>query len=65
MSQDTAFVVSTADSPAVDAGVPVPWATDDRDGNRRPDCAAWDIGAYEVQGSPCWEVYLPLVLKNH
>ncbi|MGD1992318.1 MAG: right-handed parallel beta-helix repeat-containing protein, partial [Anaerolineae bacterium] len=52
-----------AGSPAVDAGVALPAVRLDRDGNPRPDCAAWDIGAYEVQGLPCWRIYLPLTLR--
>jgi hypothetical protein len=53
-----------AGSPAVDAGVALPQVDRDRDGNPRPDCVAWDIGAYEAQALPCWGVYLPLTVKD-
>jgi len=51
-------------SAAIDAGAPT-IVTTDVDGEPRPDCVFWDIGADEVQsGSPCWRVRLPLVLRN-
>jgi hypothetical protein len=50
-------------SAAIDAGVPTT-VTIDIDGELRPDCVFWDIGADEVQGSPCWRVRLPVVLRN-
>jgi hypothetical protein len=53
-------------SPAIDAGVAAPMAREDADGHARPDCIAWDIGAYEAQagGTSCNRVYLPAVLKG-
>jgi hypothetical protein len=55
-----------AGSPAIDAGVAAPMAREDAEGNARPDCIAWDIGAYEAQngGTSCMRVYLPAVLKG-
>ncbi|RMF27033.1 MAG: hypothetical protein D6759_18450, partial [Chloroflexi bacterium] len=50
-----------AGSPAVDAGVNVPWVTTDIDGDPRPLGAFPDIGADEFR---LYEVYLPLVV-NH
>jgi len=51
-------------SAAIDTGAPT-LVTTDIDGEPRPDCVLWDIGADEVQsGSPCWRVRLPLVLRN-
>ena len=47
-------------SPAVDAGVLVPWVTTDIDGNPRPLGPLPDVGADEA-----WRwVYLPLVLRD-
>jgi len=70
LSGDPAFVNPAdsnyhlgAGSAAIDAGAPTP-VTTDIDGEPRPDCAFWDIGADEVQGSPCWRVRLPVVLRN-
>jgi hypothetical protein len=49
-------------SPAVDAGLTIPWLTTDLDGNPRPKNGVYDIGAYEG----AWqEVFLPLVLRNY
>jgi hypothetical protein len=55
-----------AGSPAIDAGVAAPAAREDVEGNPRPDCVAWDIGAYEAQGAgaSCSRVYLPAVLRE-
>lgn len=53
-----------ASSPAVNAGLPLPGVDLDRDSNPRPDCVAWDIGAYETQGLPCWSIDLPLILRS-
>ena len=55
-----------AGSPAIDAGVAAPMAREDAEGNARPDCVAWDIGAYEAQsgGTSCMRVFLPAVLKG-
>lgn len=46
-------------SPAVDAGLTIPWLTVDLEGNPRPP-GEYDIGAFERVR---WEVYLPLVLR--
>jgi parallel beta-helix repeat protein len=50
-------------SPAIDAGITVPWLVDDIDGDARPwpTGGAYDIGADEARWLP---VYLPLVLRN-
>ena len=55
-----------AGSPAIDAGIAAPVAREDAEGNPRPDCVAWDIGAYEAQsgGTSCRRVYLPAVLRE-
>lgn len=50
-------------SPALDAGLPVPWLTVDLDGDPRPQNEVWDVGAYE--GPWKWPVFLPLVLRNY
>jgi Right handed beta helix region len=42
----------TASSPAIGAGVAVPYATTDKDGNARPQRTSWDIGAYEYVAPP-------------
>jgi hypothetical protein len=52
-----------AGSPALDAGLPIPWLTGDLDGAPRPQNMIWDIGAYE--GAWKWRVRLPLVLRGH
>jgi parallel beta-helix repeat protein len=72
LHQDPSFVDGSSgdyrlnpSSPAVNAGVTVFWVGEDRDENPRPDCSSWDIGAYEVQGLPCSDIYLPLVLRNN
>jgi hypothetical protein len=51
-----------AGSPALDAGLDVPWLTVDLDGNPRPRNMAWDLGAFE---GPMHQVFLPLVVRNH
>jgi hypothetical protein len=49
-------------SPAIDAGLTIPWLTVDLEGNSRPQGAKYDIGAFEkVEG----KVYLPLILKGY
>ena len=52
-----------AGSPALDAGLPVPWLTVDLDGAPRPHNTDWDIGAYE--GPWMWRVMLPLVQNGY
>jgi len=47
-------------SPAVNAGLTIPWLTVDLDGNHRPKEGIYDIGAYEG----IWrKVFLPLLLR--
>ncbi len=50
-------------SPAIDAGVPVPWLLTDVDDDTRPIGLGYDIGADEALESQ--HIYLPLVSKNH
>jgi hypothetical protein len=52
-----------AGSPALNAGLPVPWLTVDLDSAPRPQEELWDIGAYE--GPWMWRVMLPLVHKGY
>jgi hypothetical protein len=50
-------------SPAVDAGVTIPWLTTDLEGIPRPQGDSYDLGAFEgvvVRQ----ELYLPLVLRS-
>ena len=49
-------------SPAINAGTTIPWLTTDIDGDPRPICAAYDIGADEY---PWCHIYLPLIMKNY
>jgi hypothetical protein len=49
------------DSPALDAGLTIPWLTVDLDGTSRPQRNAYDLGAFEEP----WFVYLPLVLRGY
>jgi hypothetical protein len=55
-----------AGSPAIDTGVAAPMAREDAEGNARPDCVAWDIGAYEAQTgtTSCFQNFLPAVFKG-
>ncbi|HEY74959.1 MAG TPA: DUF5123 domain-containing protein [Thermoflexia bacterium] len=50
-----------AGSPAIDAGTAVPWLTTDLDGDQRPLCVGYDVGADEYVP----KVYLPLVVKSY
>lgn len=45
-------------SPAIAAGIPIPWLTWDIDGDRRPPCANYDIGADEARF-----LFLPIILR--
>lgn len=49
-------------SPAIDAGLDLPWITVDLDGNPRPVNMAWDLGAFEGARQ---QVYLPIVLRSY
>lgn len=48
------------DSPAVNAGMAIPWLVVDLDGDPRPQGPGYDIGAFE---GVRWEVFLPLVMR--
>jgi len=48
-------------SPAIDAGVVIPWLTSDIDGEIRPNDLGYDIGADEAWWSM---IYLPLTMRN-
>ena len=50
-------------SPAIDAGVDIPWLTIDLDGVPRP-LGGYDIGAYEGAVDWDWGAFLPLALRN-
>ncbi|MBN1487252.1 MAG: right-handed parallel beta-helix repeat-containing protein, partial [Anaerolineae bacterium] len=52
-------------SPALDAGLTIPWLTTDIEGIARPQASGYDIGAYEgdVPLPDQWYVYLPLILR--
>jgi hypothetical protein len=53
-------------SPAIDAGLTIPWLVVDLEGNPRPQGTKYDIGAFEIEasGEVGLEVYLPLILRN-
>jgi hypothetical protein len=48
-------------SPAIDAGLAIPWLKVDLEGAPRPQGSSYDIGAYEETR---WAIYLPLVVRN-
>jgi hypothetical protein len=48
-------------SPALNAGVDIPWVTTDLEGNPRPP-GEYDLGAFE---GVRWDVFLPLALRDH
>ena len=48
-------------SPAINAGVAIPWIVTDIDGQSRPEGAAPDIGADEYRE---WRIFLPLILRQ-
>ncbi len=50
-----------AGSPAIDAGLTIPWLSVDLEGNSRPNGAGYDIGAFEYYA----RIFLPLVLKKY
>lgn len=49
-------------SPAIDAGLNIPWLIVDRDGRARPQGSAYDIGAFE---GAWYRLFLPLVFQRH
>jgi hypothetical protein len=49
-------------SPALDAGLTIPWLVHDLDGESRPQGSAYDIGAYEG-AEIVWDVFVPLVWR--
>ena len=49
-------------SPAIDAGLSLPWLTTDIDSDPRPQGSGYDIGADEFRQ---WYICLPLVEKNY
>jgi len=49
-------------SPALDAGLSIPWLTVDLEGNSRPQGSGYDLGAYEGEVT-LWRIFLPLVLR--
>ncbi len=48
-------------SPAINAGVAIPWVVTDIDGQSRPEGAASDMGADEYRE---WRIVLPLILRQ-
>lgn len=51
-----------AGSPALDAGLTIPWLSVDLDGEPRPQGSGYDLGAYEGE-TPRWYLFLPLVRR--
>jgi len=51
-------------SVAVNAGFPMLAVREDIGGHPRPDCVAWDLGAYEAQDAGCNRIHLPLALRG-
>jgi hypothetical protein len=49
-------------SPALEAGLSIPWLTADLEGKSRPQDSAYDIGAFE---GAWWDISLPMVLRNY
>ncbi|NOZ04805.1 MAG: hypothetical protein GXP41_00410 [Chloroflexi bacterium] len=45
-------------SPALDAGITIPWLTTDLEGSPRPQGSGYDIGTFEGRW---WALYLPLI----
>ncbi|CAG0935906.1 putative outer membrane protein PmpB [Thermoflexales bacterium] len=52
-----------AGSAAIDRGINA-GVLNDIDGDTRPDCVRWDIGADEHLGGACLQLYLPLILRQ-
>jgi hypothetical protein len=51
-------------SPAIDAGLTLPWLAVDLAGNPRPLGAGYDIGAFEMDlAALIPKIYLPLILR--
>jgi len=50
-------------SPALNAGLTIPWLTTDLEGHPRPQDGKYDMGAFE--GAVGHQIYLPLVLRNY
>jgi hypothetical protein len=51
-----------SDSPALDAGLTIPWLEVDLEGNPRPQGYKYDIGAFE--GAWWWQLFLPMAMRN-
>jgi hypothetical protein len=49
-------------SPALDAGLTIPWLDVDLEGNPRPQGHKYDIGAFE--GAWWWQLFLPMAMRN-
>jgi hypothetical protein len=48
-------------SPAINAGLTIPWLTVDLSGTPRPQGAAYDLGAFEMRYQ---KIFLPLAIKR-